>query len=161
MRDYDGIITCIAGGDSRNFPFKSVDEYYTWASCLNLMADIRVPLLALHAADDPIITEFPQPAKGWAVPPWIVLAITAGGGHLGWFQDGTTNGHFERWFVKPAADWLRAMESVQLPDAAPPRAVNYKDGYWREDGLEHIACRVASDVTPSRIGDLAHFLPGF
>ncbi len=92
------------------------------SSCDSLLA-VRIPLLALHAQDDPVIGRLrahESPAKGnkiavaEAVPyqefqqaPYAVLCMTKLGGHLGWFESGGG-----RWFAK-------AVGSSSLPARAP------------------------------------------
>jgi predicted alpha/beta-fold hydrolase len=44
-----------------------------------------VPLLAINAKDDPIVHKNPLDC---GLNPYVALAITKQGGHLGWFKDG-------------------------------------------------------------------------
>lgn len=145
MLQFDTIVTTVAGGSYAPFPFHDVDDYYHWASTQSVMGDIRVPVLALHAKDDPIITILPLDAAGFSVNPWIVFAVTDGGGHLGWFERSTSGGTLKRWYIEPTLDWLRAMaETVDVPSRSPPRRIIDKDGFLAEEGLPHVECRVES-----------------
>lgn len=77
IRDIDEAVT------RRVFGYRSTDEYYRDASSFTRLEKVAVPLLLLSAADDPVAT-------GWAAfarvrqNPWVVLAYTEHGGHLGW-----------------------------------------------------------------------------
>lgn len=79
--------------------------YYRDASSVDASMGIRVPLLAIHAADDPIVCDEALPFEEVQVTPYIVLCVTSLGGHLGWFETGGG-----RWFVKPV--WPVALLSV-------------------------------------------------
>lgn len=44
--------------------------------------------------------------------PWIALAVTRTGGHLGWFEYGPDGG-ITRWYVKPVLQFLEALIEVR------------------------------------------------
>ena len=69
--------------------------YYRDASSIDAMMGIRIPFLAIHALDDPVVTEEALPKTEIQATPYGVLCTTARGGHLGWFELGGG-----RWFVK-------------------------------------------------------------
>ncbi|RFU26266.1 hypothetical protein B7463_g10068, partial [Scytalidium lignicola] len=69
--------------------------YYKDASSVGPLLDVRVPLLALNAEDDPISPYFGLPINEAKQNPYVTLVTTSRGGHLGWFQ---SNG--SRWFVE-------------------------------------------------------------
>lgn len=139
LDEFDSIITCIVGGSSPAFPFATVRDYYSWASCQRLMADIRVPLLAIHAKDDPIVSVLPTGVDGYTSSPWVVFTVTGGGGHLGWFEWDPARQRLRRWFTKPVLDWLRTMANdVQIPETSSPRQMKQVDGFWVEEGMEHL-----------------------
>ena len=146
MLQFDKIVTTVAGGSCPPFPFSDVDDYYRWASTQNVMNNIRVPVLALHAADDPIITILPLDTSGFSVNPWIVFAVTSGGGHLGWFERNTSHRMaLKRWYIEPTLDWLRtAVEKIDVSTMTPPRSIIESEGMLREEGLPHIGCQVIS-----------------
>ncbi|KAF2858454.1 AB-hydrolase YheT [Piedraia hortae CBS 480.64] len=81
-------------GPTWGYPTESA--YYRDASSCDVLLDIRVPTLALHAKDDPIAADAGVPYQEIERNPYIVLAASAGGGHLGWFELGGG-----RWHVKP------------------------------------------------------------
>jgi hypothetical protein len=63
--------------------FTDADDYYTRCSGLRFLPDVRVPLLAIHAQDDPWI-----PAKAYFDVPWkqnenLCCLLPEKGGHVG------------------------------------------------------------------------------
>ena len=40
--------------------FRDQGDFYRWASSHTVLSDVRVPLLAMNADDDPIVREFPK-----------------------------------------------------------------------------------------------------
>jgi len=77
----DHAFTRFCGGGSPPFLFKSADDHYVWASNHRHISSIRVPFLAINAADD-LIVGF-TPAEETAHGQTCALAVTASGGHLG------------------------------------------------------------------------------
>ncbi|KIP07410.1 hypothetical protein PHLGIDRAFT_105769 [Phlebiopsis gigantea 11061_1 CR5-6] len=145
LKEVDAVVTTLTGSARAPFPFpdRDIDSYYRWASAQPHMDAIRVPVLALHAADDPVITITPV-NSGIAVSPWVVFAVTPGGGHLGWFAR-RGDGSLGRWFVEPVLEWLRATaEEMDVPGLAAPREIVESGGVLREDGIDHVECRVIS-----------------
>jgi predicted alpha/beta-fold hydrolase len=57
--------------------------------------NIRIPVLALHAKDDPIIANIAVPYEAFKKNPYIVMCATDIGGHIGYFELGG-----DRWFTK-------------------------------------------------------------
>lgn len=57
--------------------------------------NIRIPTLALHAKDDPIIGDLAVPYDNFKLTPYVVLCTTTSGGHIGWFELGG-----DRWYTK-------------------------------------------------------------
>ncbi len=75
--------------------------YYRDASSCDSILAIRVPLLAIHAEDDPIAVGEAIPIEEFKQNPMTVLVTTSLGGHLSWFE---TDGG--RWFAKPIFNFL-------------------------------------------------------
>lgn len=76
LRDFDTHYTAVHGG------FRDVDDYYTRASSLPLLKDIRLPTLIIHAQDDPFV-----PFDSFRHPsikdnPFIILLAPPQGGHV-------------------------------------------------------------------------------
>lgn len=149
LYQFDNTITRVAGGSSPPFPFPSAEDYYIWASSHHALSDVRVPLLALNADDDPIVTVLPVYEEPERFSPWIVFGVTKGGGHLGWFEEGSRPGQPRRWYRRPVIEWLKAMgEDIVLPERHP-KPLREKDGWIMEEGREDIGCRV--DVEGAKI----------
>ena len=68
--------------------------YYRDASSVDAVFNIRVPVLALHAKDDPIIADIAVPYEAFKKSPYVIMCATDSGGHLGWFETGGG-----RWFT--------------------------------------------------------------
>lgn len=143
--EFDDTITRLAGGSSPPFPFPSAADYYIWGSSHTVLGDIQVPFLALNSDDDPIVTVLPVYAGNNVLSPWVVFGVTQKGGHLGWFEEGSSREHPQRWFRRPVLEWLRTMgeEVAHLDKKAPP--IIEIDGYLREVGREHIGCKVVEE----------------
>lgn len=112
----DEHLTRFLGGSSPPFPLASAQHYYRWASCYNYVSNIRVPLLAVNALDDPMSPVLPVPIPEQAG--YAILAITTrGGGHLGWFEGGRGGGWWkvERWVNDPIIEWIRATAEELVP----------------------------------------------
>ncbi|KAI1294368.1 hypothetical protein EDD11_008136 [Mortierella claussenii] len=100
IRDFDDRVT------RKVFKYRTVHEYYRMASSSQRILDIKRPFLCLSALDDPIAIAECIPRDEIMGNPFGLLATTARGGHLGWFQ-----GFFsqERWCTKPLAEFCVAM----------------------------------------------------
>ena len=140
--DVDSRLTCVAGGSSPPFPFPSARDYYIWASSHRCLSDIRVPLLAINAADDPIVRHVPLDV---GANTHVALALTANGGHLGWFESGEKWGEVQRWVTRPVLEWLRVMGEHHAPDVTPPSEIEVVDGWTREIGKPHLGYRELGD----------------
>ncbi|WP_232315023.1 YheT family hydrolase [Oceanibaculum pacificum] len=66
--------------------FAGAEDYYARCSALGFLATIRVPTLAIHAADDPWIPAAMYRGFDWADNPALTLLLASGGGHVG-FHD--------------------------------------------------------------------------
>lgn len=145
LYEFDNTITRRAGGSSPPFPFPSAQDYYVWASSHTLLGDVQVPFLALNSDDDPIVTVLPVYAGDDVLSPWVVFGVTQKGGHLAWFEEGSSREHPRRWYRRPVLEWLKTMgEEVAHPDRKPPAIIEV-DGYLREAGREHIGYKVVED----------------
>ncbi|KAF2491863.1 AB-hydrolase YheT [Lophium mytilinum] len=69
--------------------------YYRDASSVDALNNVRIPLLAINAEDDPIACNEAIPYEEFKLNPFAVLCATSMGGHLGWFQIGG-----KRWFAQ-------------------------------------------------------------
>ncbi len=138
LMEFDDTITRLAGGSSPMFPFASARHYYAAGSSHNVLDGIRVPFLAISAADDPIASTIPI---GEADNPIVVIAVTNGGGHLGWFEAGKKFGTLERWIRKPVLEWIRAISENLVVEGDLRKALHEVDGFLKEVGRDDIGCK--------------------
>jgi len=136
LEEFDDSFTRIAGGPSPVFPFPSSKEYYRSMSSHHILKDVRVPFLAISAADDPIIRHVPVDGGG---NPFVVMALTSGGGHLGWFQAGGKD-YVDRWTTRPVLEWLRLMGDDAVHNPRGRKVFVDEEGWLREEGQPHLGC---------------------
>ncbi|KAI8376086.1 Alpha/Beta hydrolase protein [Radiomyces spectabilis] len=106
IREFDDACT------RKVFGYTTVNNYYREASSSQFIEHVKVPLLCLNAMDDPIATPECIPWDEIKINPYVVLATTEHGGHLGWFE------HFyhpSRWVDKPLAEFIVAMFEAYDP----------------------------------------------
>ncbi|KAI9296464.1 AB-hydrolase YheT [Neoconidiobolus thromboides FSU 785] len=97
VRAFDRDVTCKFSGH------KTADEYYRWASSNQHLSTVKIPLLIFNADDDPISPKLSIPYHDADDNPYILLATTEIGGHIGWWE-GTLNP--KPWFTKVVAEYL-------------------------------------------------------
>lgn len=98
-----------------------------WKSCLHLARRGQLrsnradpsPTLGINAYDDPVVHGTALPVSQVQGGSHVYLAVTGGGGHLGWF-DGPMFGpqSKRRWVVKPMGEFLTAAARDLPPRAA-------------------------------------------
>lgn len=142
LYEFDNAITRLAGGTSPPFPFPSAHDYYVWASSHKLLGDVRVPFLALNSDDDPIVTVLPVHAEESQLSPWVVFGVTSKGGHLGWFEEGSTREQPRRWYRRPVLEWLKTMGDEVVPQKRDLPEIKEIDGYMKEVGTESVGYKV-------------------
>lgn len=99
IRDFDDAITRVS------FGFPSVDAYYAASGSALAIPKVRVPLLCLQAADDPIAPIAGAPVDAIQANPSTILAVTRRGGHLGWCS-GPAGPTGAPWCDAPAIQFL-------------------------------------------------------
>ncbi len=75
MRDFDQEIVARYGG------FRDADDYYYSVASSQYAAQLRVPTLIVHSADDPFIRMLPETRAALIANPWVTLIETQQGGH--------------------------------------------------------------------------------
>ncbi|KAI9205562.1 Alpha/Beta hydrolase protein [Polychytrium aggregatum] len=90
----------------RSFRYRSVDEYYRLSSSVLQLPNVRIPMLCLHSLDDPISDREAIPFGEVRCNPYVVLATTPRGGHLGWWAGQLKP---KRWFPVPVSQYITAM----------------------------------------------------
>jgi predicted alpha/beta-fold hydrolase len=73
---FDGAVTAPLHG------FASAEDYWARSSSGRYLAGVRRPLLALAAADDPMVPAESLPREAAAANPRVVLEVTRAGGHV-------------------------------------------------------------------------------
>ncbi len=77
------------------FGFKDAADYYARVSCKPLVGNIRLPTLAIHAADDPWIPVEDYLAAKWPEGSPAGALITPSGGHVGFHSKGSKAAWYE------------------------------------------------------------------
>lgn len=142
LAEFDNTITRVVGGSSPPFPLPSAEAYYRWASSDHHLKGIRVPLLALNAEDDPVVGHCPTDVGNNG---YVALAVTKGGGHLGWFER-AEDGSALRWVTKPVLEWLHAVHEDVEAETRDPTPIIEGEEYLSEVGREHLGIRLLEDV---------------
>ncbi|KAL1939435.1 hypothetical protein VTO73DRAFT_9991 [Trametes versicolor] len=138
LREYDVLVNAPLYG------FENVYDYYSRISSVKVAGDICVPYLSINSADDPITGTGELRRREIHDNPWIALAVTRTGGHLGWFEYGPDGG-ITRWYVKPVLQFLEALIEYDLADRPKPRGVTV-DGtdFVRDPERDDVGFRVLS-----------------
>jgi hypothetical protein len=134
MREFDQIVSIHCAGSSPPFPFSDEWAYYAHASSHDKLDTIRVPFLALHSDDDPIVSWAPS---DYDRNGWVTIVVTHGGGHMGWFQPG---GAENRWSRQPALEWFKATAEDVTLGPRSVRPVEFVDGWLVEVGRDDLGC---------------------
>lgn len=101
------------------------------------MKAVTVPYLAINAADDPVVRSAPTDAGSNGL---VVLGLTSGGGHLGWFVSG--EGYVERWTTKPVLEWLKLVGEEVVFEAKQAGKLYFdEEGWLREVGRVGLGCK--------------------
>jgi hypothetical protein len=101
IRAYDDAVIAPMHG------FCDAHDYYVNASCGPGLADIAVPTMIVHAADDPMVPED-------SVRPWlrnaskaVRVAWSERGGHVGWFAGVRADAWVRTWAMGRVIDFFR------------------------------------------------------
>ncbi len=138
LDDFDRVFTSQTGGPAPLFPFDDILEYYKWASSHTALPTVEVPLLTINAADDPIVRSLPAHVDN----PHVVMVVTSGGGHLGWFGKGPGLFGTSRWVTKPIIEWLEmAGERFVLEKRGAAMYID-KEGFIRVYERDDLGCKV-------------------
>jgi predicted alpha/beta-fold hydrolase len=109
LHEFDRAVQCATWG------YPTEGAYYRDASSSDSVMSVRIPLLCVHAQDDPIASDQAVPYGEISQNPYVVMATTSSGGHLAWFE---LNGG--RWHMKPAVGFLNAMRDVDFSKIEVP-----------------------------------------
>ncbi|MGZ4733355.1 MAG: YheT family hydrolase [Terriglobales bacterium] len=100
LRLFDDRITAYYCG------FAGADDYYARAAAANVVDQITVPALIIHAANDPFIRLRPETVKRIAGNPHITYIETADGGHCAFIAEGDGNGYDGRWAEREVVEFV-------------------------------------------------------
>ncbi|KAJ7594733.1 Alpha/Beta hydrolase protein [Mycena floridula] len=140
LEQFDDTFTRVAGGGSPLFPFASAKDYYHTCASHYLLPQVRVPLLTMNADDDPVVRAVPLDLG--VQNPYVIMVLTRGGGHLGWFTPGPDR-TLKRYFVPAILEWLRmAVEDILPFDSAKREIYLSEKGFLKEVGRQELGCRV-------------------
>lgn len=92
LHEFDRAVQCATWG------YPTEGAYYRDASSVDAVFAIRIPVLAIHAKDDPIACDEAVPYEEIRQNPYVLLCASSGGGHLAWFELGGG-----RWHCKPVS----------------------------------------------------------
>ncbi|KAK0483599.1 Alpha/Beta hydrolase protein [Armillaria novae-zelandiae] len=141
LRDFDHHFSRIASGPPPSFPYVSAEAYYDGQSSHHAVKDVHVPFLSINAADDPIVQSVPMGGGGNG---FVVMALTPGGGHLGWFQSGASWREVNRWTTQPVLEWMRMAGEMVVGDTCICRPLQVDtDGWIKEQGIDYLGCKLA------------------
>ncbi|CAO1623650.1 unnamed protein product [Sympodiomycopsis kandeliae] len=139
----DDSATRLFGGFSRpygDFPFDNADHYYTSNGSIRVLHKVARPFLLLNSDDDPIVPFkiLTATEKVMRRNPNVSLAITRGGGHLGWWSAKSLRGATKpsRWLGKTAKTWVDEVFAASVhPDLADYKA---KNDPWAEGLVKEV-----------------------
>jgi len=101
------------------FGYDSVEAYYNDASSDQYLPNVKIPLLILHAYDDPIVNKYCLPTKEAMDNPFIIFAMVQHGGHVSFpqgcmpfFQNGS-------WSESVITQYLTAIHSISVRSTSP------------------------------------------
>ncbi|MCC3702700.1 hydrolase [Rouxiella badensis] len=97
IREFDDAITSRAHG------FQNALDYYRRCSGMPRLPRVKVPLLIIHAKDDPFMTDGVIP-NAQDLPPGVEYQLTEHGGHVGFVTGSWLNPVM--WLEKRIPDWI-------------------------------------------------------
>lgn len=116
---------------SKMFGFNTSFEYYRYGTSSNRIPQIRTPMLAISATDDPIVGSESLPYREIESNPYTMLIESSKGGHVAWFD-----AKGERWYQDPLCRFLSAFHKdvaskglkPDLSSVNLPHNNKFKDG---------------------------------
>eukprot|EP00924_Labyrinthula_sp_SR-Ha-C_P015624 augustus_masked-scaffold_4-processed-gene-5.6-mRNA-1 protein AED:1.00 eAED:1.00 QI:0/0/0/0/1/1/3/0/1026 len=105
MAEFDHYFT------ARLFDFSSGSQYYREASAAAHMHKINIPVLFVHASNDPILpSEYVREDDFW-VNENLIHCVTSGGGHsMTWPQQKSFFGQKTSWIAEAVSEFLEAVQ---------------------------------------------------
>jgi len=100
FRAFDDAVTAVLHG------FDGADDYYRRSSSAQFVGRIRVPVLLIHAKDDPFVPADAFPHEAVSSNRHVHAALTENGGHVGFIEGTPLEPRF--WAERQAARFLAA-----------------------------------------------------
>jgi len=126
------------------YGFNSVEEYYYVSSCFHNLHKVKIPLLVIHAADDPVAPISVVPVERLKSNPNIVTAITQHGGHSGWLE-GMNPFNRPAWIDRVACEWIDTMIMH-----GPPSPIKKAQAKRAAEALEAASAKLKGDAPIDR-----------
>ncbi len=97
--------------------FRDAAHYYATQSAQNFLGDVRIPMLLVHAADDPFIpiSLYEQPSV--RQNKWIQFVPVSHGGHMGFLARRTP----KFWLNEVVVQWMELAMSCEASSLRPPQ----------------------------------------
>lgn len=94
--------------------FDSGADLMVTTSSVNAIPDIRIPVLALNANDDPLLGGDDLPRAEMSTNAYQAMVVTRTGGHLGWFGKGRdgVKSESKRWSTRVAVEYFEGLMEV-------------------------------------------------
>jgi predicted alpha/beta-fold hydrolase len=112
--DFDDVYTAPRNG------FADALDYYQQSSAGPRLAEITIPGLVIHAADDPFIPV--EPFQRFPFPSGLALELIPSGGHLGYFSRRRWGGD-RRWLDGRLSAWLAVRWAERLRENVEARPI--------------------------------------
>lgn len=87
--------------------FTGADDYYARAAAANVVDQIALPGLIIHAANDPFIRVQPETLQKIASNPFLTYVETADGGHCAFVGEPDGNGYDGRWAEREVVEFVK------------------------------------------------------
>lgn len=96
--------------------YANAEEFMEATSSVNAIPNVRIPVFALNANDDPLLGGNNLPRAEMSASAYSVMAVTRTGGHLGWFGKGRDGLKTEskRWSTRVAVEYFDGLRKVRL-----------------------------------------------
>ncbi|KAG8930531.1 hypothetical protein FRC01_002653 [Tulasnella sp. 417] len=127
--------------------FLSGEEFMAETSAVNDLPNIRVPCLSLNCADDPLLPGKDLPRSEARQSPFVLMAVTKKGGHLGTFTTKKWKKQYgnKRYHTALVEEWFKANEAE--PHMRPrPQIINAGDGFVYPQGHPEMAFHETSEM---------------
>lgn len=106
FREYDAEVVVPTYG------FRDVDDYWERASSKHVLADVVVPALVLHSADDPMVPGSTVRGSLAHASSAVEIEVSSQGGHIGWFEGLDEESFVRPWAVRRAIAFVESAPAV-------------------------------------------------